>query len=94
MKKSSSEKNGFVRVFHGMPKASYGKCIRSGCRSVSDLADGLCVKCWDRTSHKNKGSLESKDIRAKKVRSHKKDPRVRFRAEKTGNKAHTRNSAY
>jgi len=43
---------GKFRKVRLMPETSYGKCIRQECRRVSDLADGLCVACWDRTTDK------------------------------------------
>ena len=30
-----------------MPTESIGKCMK--CKKTGDLADGLCIKCWDRT---------------------------------------------
>ena len=36
-----------------LPKATIGECFNSErCKNFYvDLADGLCVKCWDRQSH-------------------------------------------
>ena len=79
----------FIRKFKGMPKISYGRCIRSGCVSVSDLADGLCMNCWDRTSYKYDLDKESKgcieEIEEAETLSGLKG---------TGNKSHTNNFLY
>jgi len=78
-----------IRKLRQMPEISYGKCIRKECRSISDLADGLCVECWDRTSYKCDLGKESEDwieeVNASETRS---------RAKRTGNKRYTSNSIY
>jgi len=43
---------GKFRKVRLMPKISHGECIRKGCVTITDLADGLCVKCWDCTADK------------------------------------------
>ena len=37
-----------------MHEVSYGKCINfKKCGNIDDLADGLCLICWDKTSYKD-----------------------------------------
>ena len=33
-----------------MPEVTYGQCKRPSCKAWSDLADGLCMRCWDRSN--------------------------------------------
>ena len=49
-----SERNGMGNIMRAvyMPEASFGSCVNVGkCGQVDvDLANGLCVFCWDRGS--------------------------------------------
>ena len=65
-----------------MPEVTYGLCERSSCKVWDDLADGLCVKCWDRSNdqrraqnkkhyrkHRNKLIEKSKQYKESKQRN-------------------------
>ncbi|MAE81713.1 MAG: hypothetical protein CMB80_03170 [Flammeovirgaceae bacterium] len=77
------------RKLRRMPEISYGKCIRKECRSVSDLADGLCMVCWDRTSYKCDLYEEGEDFIGE-VEDSENEPGE----QRTGNKSHMSNFRY
>ena len=81
----------FTRPFHGMPKASYGECIRRVCRTVDELADGLCVMCWDRTSYKQDNDRDEEEFRIERIKQRRSRSK---RSSNTGNRVHMTNRIY
>lgn len=49
-----ARQNETSRKVRPMPEVSHGRCLNfERCKSIDDLADGLCIKCWDKTSYKD-----------------------------------------
>ena len=77
----------------GMPEASYSECTK--CMTMDDLANGLCVVCWDRTT--NTIELQARKDRSGNKREgdpYKRKPGGGSRETRTGNKAHGKNFQY